>query len=135
MESDGSGSVLDVSSLITLSTTSDAYTSGLQCTNSGQDVIGPRIGSFVHAGDTVNAATFWAMRYYKPLPVNQLARLAAHLVIVAGELNSATINGLEIVICGESGIRRLPEDEIRNLETDARRWDKEIGQLIFGKLV
>jgi 20S proteasome alpha/beta subunit len=107
----------------------------LQCTNSGQDVIGPRIGSFVHAGDTVNAATFWAMRYYKPLPVNQLARLAAHLVIVAGELNSATINGLEIVICGESGIRRLPEDEIRNLETDARRWDKEIGQLIFGKLV
>ena len=75
------------------------------------------------------------MRYYKPLPVTKLARLAAHLVIVAGELNSATINGLEIVICTELGIHRLPEDEIRNMQIEARRWDKEIGQLIFGKSV
>jgi hypothetical protein len=84
----------------------------LQCTNSGTDIIGPQIGDFVHAGDTVNAAAFWAMRYYRPLPVSQLARLAAHLVIVAGELNSATVKGLEMIICNESGILRVPEDEI-----------------------
>jgi hypothetical protein len=72
------------------------------------------------------------MRYYKRLPIAQLAGLAAHLVVVAGALSSALVSGLEIVFCNESGFRRLTDQENREWESKATGWDKEVGELILG---
>jgi len=95
-------------------------------------VSGDRILTFVHAGDSVNSAIFWSMRYYRRLPVNRLVGLAAHLVTIAGELNTAMVRGLEIVFCSESGFLRLTDEENRVWESKAREWDREIGGLILG---
>jgi hypothetical protein len=97
-----------------------------------QGAVCERIIDFVHAGNTVNAAVFWSMRYYRLLPMAQLVRLAAHLVVVAGELNTAMIKGLEIVLCDSSGCHRLSDEENRELESKARGWDESIGKLICG---
>jgi hypothetical protein len=83
------------------------------------------------AGDTKNAATFWAERYYRQMPIKTLIPLAAHLIISAGALNPAGISGLEIVLCDASGIRRVSGTEIFNLKVKAAARDKSIGESLF----
>jgi hypothetical protein len=83
------------------------------------------------AGDNLNSAIFWAEKYYKKLPVEQLVPLAAHLIGAAHKLNNATISGLEIVLCTPSGIRRLSDESIHALELKTNEWDKSIGELFL----
>jgi hypothetical protein len=61
-------------------------------------------------------------------PLKVLVPLAAHLVVSAGRLNPGAISGLEIVLCDASGLHRLSDDSIRELEATANRWDKSIGR-------
>lgn len=75
-----------------------------------------------------NAAIYWMERYYEKRPVGQLIPLAAQLVVCSAKLNSAMIGGLEIVVCLDSGIRRLSDESIGELESDASRFDKAIGK-------
>jgi hypothetical protein len=93
-----------------------------------------KMESYSIAGDNLNAAIFWAERYYprRPkLPIKQLIPLAAHLVVCAERLNSATISGLEIVLCDSSGIHRLSDASIEELESAARERDKSIGESLL----
>jgi hypothetical protein len=78
-------------------------------------------------GDKVNAAVFWTERYYERKPIRSLIPLAAHLVISAGKLNPAGIGGLEIVLCESSGIHRLSDFCIRDLEENANDLDRSFG--------
>jgi 20S proteasome alpha/beta subunit len=79
------------------------------------------------AGDNINAAAFWAERYYERRPIEELIPLAAHLIISASKLNSGAISGLEIVICTSTEIKRLSDDSIRTLERQCTKWDEDIG--------
>ncbi len=80
------------------------------------------------AGNNNNAAIYWMERYHEKRPVGQLISLAAQLVVSSAKLNSAMIGGLEIVVCLESGIHRLSDESIDELETDAKRFDESIGK-------
>jgi hypothetical protein len=85
------------------------------------------IESSVAAGDQVNPAVFWKERYYERQPVEKLIPLAAHLVVSANKLNKASIEGLEIIFCDTAGVHRLSRKSILELETQANRWDEQIG--------
>jgi hypothetical protein len=87
-----------------------------------------------YAGDTANPAVFWAERYYprKPKqPISELVPLAAHLICTAHTLNTAGIDGLEIVLCDKDGIRFVPEDSIRMLEEESVARDQRIREELF----
>jgi 20S proteasome alpha/beta subunit len=88
----------------------------------------------VPAGDVSNSAVFWSERYYSRIPVSKLIRLAAHLIISAGELNNGSIEGLEIVYCDSSThvFRRYTEAQNRDLMTEVKKRGKRIGNLILG---
>jgi hypothetical protein len=89
------------------------------------------------AGDTVNAAVFWAERYYNQYlhiekkPVTELIPLAAHLIVCAHSLNTATVSGLEIVVCKSSGVELQSEDFIDQLENRAAKREEAIAKMIF----
>jgi hypothetical protein len=87
----------------------------------------------VYAGDDGNQAKFLADKYYRNriLPVENLVPLAAHLVLAAGEMNSAMIDGLEIVLCDASGIRRLSEESISKLKSGVAKRDEMISASLF----
>jgi hypothetical protein len=88
------------------------------------------------AGDTVNAAVFWAERYYSswhPLrPIDELIPLAAHIVLSAGYIARGAIGGLEIIRCDKQGIRRLSESSISKLITVTNEREQNIQELIMG---
>lgn len=75
-----------------------------------------------------NAAIYWMERHYERRPVGQLISLAAQLVVSSAKLNSAMIGGLEIVVCSDSGVHRLSDESIGELEADAKRFDESIGK-------
>jgi hypothetical protein len=81
------------------------------------------------AGDNVNAAIFWSERYYERQPIKNLVPLAAHLVVSAGKLKGSAVGGLEIVLCSRDGIAQLPQTTCERLESQANKWDTEIGRL------
>jgi hypothetical protein len=88
------------------------------------------------AGDNTNAAIFWAERYYSQCrwirkPMKRLVPLAAHMISSAHYLNTAGIGGLEIALCGPTGIRRLSNKSIEALEDKAAKWDSAIGNLFL----
>jgi len=83
------------------------------------------------SGDTVNSAIFWRMRYYKRLPIEQLTVLASHLIVSAGETNSAMIDGLEILLCDANGLRRLSDDENREWASKAKERGERIGEMVL----
>jgi hypothetical protein len=87
----------------------------------------------VYAGDEGNQAKFLADRYYRHrmLPIENLIPLAAHLVLAAGELNSAMVDGLEIVLCDASGIRRLADASISKLKSGVAERDEMIASSLF----
>jgi hypothetical protein len=85
------------------------------------------------AGDILNAALFWAEKYYrKKMSHNFLIPLGAHMICCAARLNNAGISGLEIVYCDTNGIRRLSANSIAALEEKAEEWDATIGCLFSG---
>jgi hypothetical protein len=88
-------------------------------------------------GDTVNSAIFWAERYYNQSllsdkkPMAKLIPLCAHLIICARSLNTATISGLEMVLCTSNGIELLPEDVIQGLAERAEKREETVAKMIF----
>ncbi len=86
---------------------------------------------FAVAGDTVNAAIFWAERFYEKRPIRELAPLAAHLVKNAAHLNSAMISGLEVILCDHSGLQRLSKESIQALEVQSAAVDKMLVDSFF----
>ena len=103
-----------------------------QCANSGRDVQCIEINDSIHAGDRINAATFWTTRYCKRLPIKRLLRLAALVILEAHKLANGTIKGLEIVHWDGAKYHRLPRGENREWESKARQWDKQIGRFVLG---
>jgi hypothetical protein len=103
-----------------------------QSANHGADIQCPEMIDSVHAGDRINAATFWTTRYYRRLPVRRLLRLAAHVIFSAHKLNNGGIKGLEMVYWNGTKFHRLSKDENRDWEAQARKWDKQIGRFIYG---
>jgi hypothetical protein len=85
------------------------------------------------AGDSMNPAIFWPMHYFKTnVGTVALSRLAAHMLVMASEESSGNIRGLEIVIPGENGFQRIPEDECERMEQDALRNATRIGEFVMG---
>lgn len=80
----------------------------------------------VVAGDDTNAAVFWSEKYYERKPIRDLIPLAGHLVVSAGDLNPTAISGLEVVLCEPSGIHRLSDSSIAELELKSAQWDEEM---------
>lgn len=74
-----------------------------------------RMISCVPSGDTQNPAVFWGMSYYKQLPVEQLKRLAACMVVAGGNLNSAIISGFEMVLLTKDGCVRVDQASTKEL--------------------
>jgi hypothetical protein len=93
-----------------------------------------RIITYIHTGDRINPAVFWAENYHTvELSIEQLSRLGSHVVVTAGALNSGGVSGLEVVSCDGSGLHRLTDEENREREVRALEWDKTIGELIMGR--
>jgi 20S proteasome alpha/beta subunit len=103
-----------------------------QSTNSGSDVSCTEVWDSIHAGDSINAATFWTTRYYRKLPIKRLLRLAAFLIFEAHKLASGGINGLEMVYWNGAKYLHLSKDENRKWEAKAKQWDKQIRRFILG---
>lgn len=91
----------------------------LQCVKTPQDahdsVCHPVI-NYAFAGDSSNPSTYWAMRYLDSLSpemnrVDALVPLAAQIVVEARHFSSATVSGLEIIVCDGAGVRRLTKQE------------------------
>jgi hypothetical protein len=103
-----------------------------QSANGGRDVQCIEIIDSIHAGDNINAATFWTTRYCKRLPIKRLLRLAAVVIIEANKVASGGIKGLEMVYWNGTKYQRLSKKENRDWEAKARLWDKQIGRFILG---
>ena len=93
----------------------------------------PIIGS-AHAGDRINAATYWTTRYYTRLPVKKLMRLAAYVIVEASRLDGGNggIHGLEMVYWTGEKYRRLSCAENRYWESKAKKWSEKIGRFVLG---
>jgi len=86
------------------------------------------------AGDVGNPAYFWAERYYREsLPVNQLVRLASHIVVAAGNMNNGSIRGLEIVTLEAAGFRKWSVEENRALESEIMEEGRRIGEMVLNQ--
>jgi hypothetical protein len=82
------------------------------------------------AGDTKNASLFWAEPYFKRRqPMRTLIPLAAHLIVAGNKLSPDRIEGLEIVVCDRSGVRRLSDDSISDLLSVANETDEKLQAL------
>ena len=84
------------------------------------------------AGDNLNAAIFVTERYYTKRSIHELIPLSAHLIVAASKLNPGGIGGLEIVLCDASGLHRLSNASISELEIKTEEWDASIGELFRG---
>ena len=83
------------------------------------------------SGDTVNAAIFWREAYYARVPIAKLTVLASHIIVAAGRISPALIDGLEIVLCDSSGFRRLSREENEQWKEKAVKRDKKIGRIVL----
>lgn len=110
----------------------DARLYCFQSANGGRNVSCVEIIDSVHAGDRINAATFWTTRYCRRLPIKRLLRLAALVIVEAHNLASGGIKGLEMVYWNGAKFQRLSKAENRDWESKANQWDKQIGQYILG---
>ncbi|MFZ0296219.1 MAG: hypothetical protein WAL52_21585 [Candidatus Sulfotelmatobacter sp.] len=95
--------------------------------------VAQRFGDYCFAGDNFTPSLFWIERYYNkrvPLPIEQLAPLAAHFIIATSKLTTM-VSGLEMVFCRPSGISRLSDESIQRLEAQAHKWDEEFGNTVL----
>jgi hypothetical protein len=90
------------------------------------------IPTYAFAGDSINAAIYFPMRYYEIDEIKRLKRLAAHLIVAAGEINSGYIGGFETVCCENGVFERYTGTQNRTLENGAKQQTKQIGRFIFG---
>lgn len=106
----------------------------LATTSSGEPVaVCQEMQETAFAGDNVNSAIFWSDQYYRKMPIERLVPLAAHLVLTAGKLNTATIGGLEIVLLDASGIQHLSDKSLQDLHLKSDQWSKRIGKMILAE--
>lgn len=92
----------------------------------------PSIG-FHFAGDMTNAAIYWAERYHNEfMTVEQLLPLAVYVIVCSHLLNTAIIDGIEIVVCNSSGIHPVSRERLLELRQQANATDKQIRQAVFG---
>jgi len=93
----------------------------------------PMLG-YCTAGDSMNPAAFWPMRYYKrDLGISALKRLAVHMLVMASEQSSGNIRGLEVVVSSDSGFQRIPEEECQRMENEAKQQGQDIARLVMGE--
>jgi hypothetical protein len=84
------------------------------------------------AGHVVNSGCFFVERYYrKSATVEELALVAAYAIFAASKLNPPGIEGLEMVTCTKAEIGRMPDGDIKSLESRCREIDKEIEALLL----
>jgi len=89
------------------------------------------IPTYAFAGDSINAAIYFPMRYYEIDEIKRLKQLAAHLIVAAGEINSGYISGLEMVCCENGIFERYTGPQNRNLENGAKQQIEKIKRLIL----
>ncbi len=82
------------------------------------------------AGHTTNPVIYLRKYYDDLLPIEQLVPLAAHMILSAPLFNSYGIEGLEIIQCDESGVRKLSEGSIKNLKAATRQLDNSLGEAL-----
>jgi hypothetical protein len=111
---------------------SDSRLYFFQSANDGRNIQCLEITDSIHAGDGINAATFWTTRYYRRLPARRLLRLAAFVIFAAHKIANGGIKGLEMVYWDGTKFLRLSGKENRNWEAKARNWEKKIGRFILG---
>jgi hypothetical protein len=84
----------------------------------------------VFAGDESNQARYIVEYYYKNdnyllRNISSLTRIAAHMILTGGLLNSTGVGGLEMVVGNSSGFARVPTEELRELAELSRRIHEE----------
>ena len=84
------------------------------------------------AGHVVNPAIFLTKFHDEFLLAERLIPLAAHLVLSAHYFNSDGIEGLEIVQCDASGVRRIAAASIADLKKASRDLDMYICESLTG---
>lgn len=84
------------------------------------------------AGDVGNPAYYWAERFYdRHLPMSQLVRIAAHIVVGAGSMNNGSVRGLEMVTLEASGFRKWSTEENDALESEITEEGKRISEIVL----
>jgi hypothetical protein len=95
-----------------------------------------RVPMWAFAGDSTNAAVFWAVRFYRSIPsesrtIETLKPLAAQIVTDGGHMSSGSIGGLEIVYSDRSGIHALSSSQNQALEAEAALRGSRIQEMIL----
>jgi len=116
------------------------WTTSLRQLPDGKTKSTTEVSTYEYIGDNANSAVFIAEKYIRPailrrLPMRDLALVAAHTVLMAGEINPSTVGGLEIFLCDSSGFNRLPENEITELSRQSAELDAEISRQLFSTAV
>jgi hypothetical protein len=97
-----------------------------------------RVPLYAFAGDVLNGAIYWAMRYCRTLSpemrtLHRLTRLAAQIIADAGALNTGNVGGLEVVRCDSAGIDQLTDRGNETLLQEAQQRSNQIQRLIIGE--
>jgi hypothetical protein len=97
-----------------------------------------RVPLYAFAGDALNGAIYWAMRYCRTLSpemriLHRLTRLAAQIIADAGALDTGNVGGLEVVQCDSDGIHQLTDRENETLLQEAQQRSNQIQRLIIGE--
>jgi hypothetical protein len=95
-------------------------------------VVPRRIETRDVCGDHTTSAVFLSDIYYRKDSIDRLKLLAAHVVLGGHEMNSAYIEGLDILIAkhGRPPVFIEP-DELKTLKESSARVRGEIGKLFF----
>lgn len=80
------------------------------------------------AGALGNSARFFGRYFKRDLPVASLEFLAAHMVLMASELDSLMVNGLDIAVFNRNGPLFIDEEKKRTLRKASRELDASIDQ-------
>jgi hypothetical protein len=96
-----------------------------ECQLSSMPTCSPVVDKIV-CGDGGNPAGFFVERYWRKTSAKKLLFLAAHAVLLAGRLNPAFVEGLEMVICDNGNLKLIGQDEIAELTKRSQRLDTEI---------
>jgi hypothetical protein len=86
-------------------------------------------------GDVGNAAVFFLEKYAPAEPgfrIDELKLLAAHSVLMAGALNPAGVEGLELVLCrdGVGDFERIEREELAVLKERSAALDSTIARAL-----
>jgi len=83
-----------------------------------------------YAGDAGNSAVFFLEKYLVSgvsSPIDSLKFIAAHAVLMAGKLNPAGVEGLEILLCRHgAAFERVPDAELMELAAESDSLDSEM---------